>query len=125
MCKKYYSWNPSTCIFENSKYLKSIVDNSVIVCDKIITVMDSISTNVTNTISVIATSTVSINSDDKRVRYKMNCYILHTFYLATIVLFIIVIIAVIMENMGKKYQNMNNIKIDKNNELKGSGIKNS
>ena len=27
-CKKYYSWNPSTCICQNSKYLKSIADTS-------------------------------------------------------------------------------------------------
>ena len=25
-CKKNYSWNPSTCICENSRYLKSITD---------------------------------------------------------------------------------------------------
>ena len=30
--KNYYSCNPSTCIYENRRYLKSIVDNSVIVC---------------------------------------------------------------------------------------------
>ena len=35
-CKKDYSWNPSPCIFENDKYLKSIVDDSKIVCDEII-----------------------------------------------------------------------------------------
>ena len=38
-CKKDYSWNPSTCICENSKYLKSIADASVIKCDKIVIVM--------------------------------------------------------------------------------------
>ena len=27
MCKKDYSWNTSTCFCENSKYLKSIVDD--------------------------------------------------------------------------------------------------
>ena len=32
MCEKYYIWNPSTCICENSRYLKSIVDDSVILC---------------------------------------------------------------------------------------------
>ena len=32
-CQKDYSWNPSTCICENSKYLKSIADNTEIVCD--------------------------------------------------------------------------------------------
>ena len=25
-CKKDYIWNASTCIFENSKYLKSVAD---------------------------------------------------------------------------------------------------
>ena len=31
--KKDYSWNPSTCIFENSKYLKSVNDISVSKCN--------------------------------------------------------------------------------------------
>ena len=31
-CKKGHSWNPSTCICENSKYLKSIADTSVTEC---------------------------------------------------------------------------------------------
>ena len=51
MCKRDYSWDSSTSICENSKYLKSIVDNSVVVCDKIISVTDSVSTDVTNTMS--------------------------------------------------------------------------
>ena len=33
-CKKDYIQNPSAGICENSSYLKSIVDKSVIVCDK-------------------------------------------------------------------------------------------
>ena len=37
-CKKDYSWNPSTCICGNSKYLESIADTSVIECDGTITV---------------------------------------------------------------------------------------
>ena len=40
-------------------------------------VKESVSTNVTNTILTNATSTMSIKSDDKEVRYKMYCYILH------------------------------------------------
>ena len=32
MCKKDYSWNPSICICENGKYLRSILDGSKIVC---------------------------------------------------------------------------------------------
>ena len=42
--KKDYSWNPSTCICENSKYLKS---TSVIERDEIISIMNIISTKKT------------------------------------------------------------------------------
>ena len=49
--EKYYSWNPSTWICENSKYSKSIGDTSVIVYDEIISVLDIVSTNMTNTIA--------------------------------------------------------------------------
>ena len=48
-CIKDCSWNTSTCICEKSKYLKSIADASVIACDGIISVMDIVSTNMTNT----------------------------------------------------------------------------
>ena len=41
MCKKYYSLNLSICICEYSKYSKSIVDESVTVCDEIINVTKS------------------------------------------------------------------------------------
>ena len=40
--------------------------------------MDSVSTNVTSIISTNVKSTMLINSDDKKVRYKMDCHILHT-----------------------------------------------
>ena len=49
--KKSYSWNPSTYNCENSKYLKSIADTSVIECDEIITVMDIVSRKMRNTIA--------------------------------------------------------------------------
>ena len=51
MWKKDCNWNPSTCIFENSEYLKSIADTSVIECDEIITIMDIASTKMTNTLN--------------------------------------------------------------------------
>ena len=54
-CKKHYSWNPSTCICQNSKYLKSIADTSVTECDEIIFVMDNVSTKKTNTIATNVT----------------------------------------------------------------------
>ena len=47
-CKNYRKsknmWNPCPCICENSKYLKSIADTSVTECDKIITIIDDVST---------------------------------------------------------------------------------
>ena len=41
--KKVDNWNPGRCICGNSRYLKSIIDNSVIVHDEIINVKDSAS----------------------------------------------------------------------------------
>ena len=34
-CEKIYICNPATCSSKNGKYLASIIDNSVITCDKI------------------------------------------------------------------------------------------
>ena len=82
-CKKDYSWNPSPYHCENGKYLKSIVDDSVIACDEIIFVMDIATTNMANTIATNAT---------KKVRFKVDCYILHTVILEIILLLIITII---------------------------------
>ena len=58
LCKKDYSWNPSICFCENSGYLKSFADNSVIVYGKVVHVTDSVSPNVTKTISKNVLSTV-------------------------------------------------------------------
>ena len=38
--QKNYSWNPSKCICENGKYLKSIADDSKVVCDGFINKCD-------------------------------------------------------------------------------------
>ena len=51
MQKRDFSWSPSTCICENSRYLKSVADNSLIEFSEITDVTDSAS------------------------RYKMDCYI--------------------------------------------------
>ena len=96
-CKKDYSWNPSRCICENSKYLKSIADTSATDCDETIIVIDNVSTKKTNTIATKKTntrttditSTASINCHSKTVR---DCYILHTVLLGIILLLIIIII---------------------------------
>ena len=76
-CKKDYTLNSSTCISKNSKYLKSIADTLVIECDEIITIMDIVSTKITNIIATNATSTASINCHSKKLR---DSYILHTVY---------------------------------------------
>ena len=36
MCEKDYIWNSVTCSYKNGKYLRSITDGSVDICDKII-----------------------------------------------------------------------------------------
>ena len=46
----------------------------------------------TNTIATHVTSAMLTNSDDKKIRYKIDCYILHTFLLKIMLLLIITII---------------------------------
>ena len=87
-CKKDHSCNPSTCIYENNKNLKCIVDTSVTAYDEIIYVMDIVSIKMTNTIA----TNEWINCHDKQLRYKMDCYILHTVLLVIILLLITTII---------------------------------
>ena len=62
---KDHGRNPSTCICENGRYLKSIADNSVIACDKIISVLDIVLTKMTNIIStnVVSTASISFHSE--------------------------------------------------------------
>ena len=36
VCEGDYVWNPATCSSKNGKYLQSIIDDSVIICDEII-----------------------------------------------------------------------------------------
>ena len=92
MCKKDYSCNPSTYTCENGTNLKSIADTSVIMYDEVINVTGSVLTNVINTISKNITVTSSINSNDKKVVYKMDClYFAHGFIINQL-LFIIAII---------------------------------
>ena len=65
-CKKDYSSNPSTCICENSKYLKSIADTSVTECNQIIIVMD--------------TTKYYSNKEDKYYSNKKNKYYRNKYY---------------------------------------------
>ena len=87
-CKIDYSWNPSTCICKNSKYLKGITDTSVIMYDEVIFVMDIVSTKKTNTIAWNVTK----NCHSKKARCKIDCYILHPVLLVIILILIITII---------------------------------
>ena len=61
----------------------------MIASDQIISVIDIASLKMTNTIA----TNVSIIADDKKVRHKIDCYILHTILLVTILLLIITIIS--------------------------------
>ena len=61
----------------------------MIASDQIISVIDIASLKMTNTIA----RNVSIIADDKKVRHKIDCYILHTILLVTILLLIITIIS--------------------------------
>ena len=64
--------------------MRVIMKNSKIVFDGIVNVMNIVSAN--------TTSTMLTNSNDKKVRYKMECYTLRTILLMIILLFIIAII---------------------------------
>ena len=72
-CKTDYSWNPSTCIYEKSRHLESILDDSVIVCDEIINAAESVSTNVTNTIPTVVTNTMPRNVVSNVRKLRSNC----------------------------------------------------
>ena len=84
VCQKSYIYNPSTFAGENRKYLRSIIDDSVVTCNETINAADIVSTNVT--------SGMSKSSYNKKARHKANFYFLVTFVLVIILLFIIVII---------------------------------
>ena len=91
-CEKDYTWNRSTCICGNEKYLKSVADTSVTEYHEVIIVMDNVSTRkaitiVTkkaNTIVTNMTSTASISYHSKKVG---DCCILYTVLLVIILLY--------------------------------------
>ena len=69
--KKYYSWNPSTCICENGVYLKNIAASSIVVCDEILNATDTVSTNVTNNIPTNMTNTMLTNATSAALKNSM------------------------------------------------------
>ena len=87
--------------FLDSRSLKSIGSDSLIVCNETTCVMNCVSAN---TISTNDTSTVSIYFGDKKVRYKMDCYILHIFLFVTMLVFMIIslpLFAIITEDISQ------------------------
>ena len=77
-CKNYhkyekdYSWNPSTCICEKRKHLKSVADISVTRCDEIVIATDNLSTKKTNTIATDVTNAASINCHHKKSKTLLH-----------------------------------------------------
>ena len=69
-----------------------------------ISVADIVSANAANTISINVICTKSINSDNKDIRQKMDCYILHTL---SIVIMLLFMIAIIFYHYAKDYQYKN------------------
>ena len=64
VCEKDHVWNPSTCNWENGKYLASIIDDAAIMCDEVIESYDK-----------------ETNFDEKKATYKRkNFYILLAFF---------------------------------------------
>ena len=81
----------------------------MITCDQIINDAESLTTIVLTNV----TSAVLTNSHNKKVRYKMDCYILQTVLLVIILLFIIVIICYHYAKHRSKlktYRRANNVK---------------
>ena len=74
----------------------------MIACDEIIDVMDIVWTKITNTIA----TNKSINSDDKKVRYKIDWYILHIVLLMIIFLLITIIVCYQYSKHRSKLKNM-------------------
>ena len=99
-CKRDCSWSHSISICENDKYLKSIADTSVIVCDEIMSVMDIVLTNMINTTA----TNISTNCHTKKIKYKVDCYILHTVLLVIILLLIITIVCFLYSKHRSKHK---------------------
>ena len=74
LCEKGYVWNPATCNCESGSYLRSIMDDSAIICD-----------------ADIKSYNEKINFNKKKPIFKIqNFYILLAFLLITIALLIAV-----------------------------------
>ena len=83
ICEKDYIWNPATCGCKNGKYLASIIDNSVIMCEEIIDGKAKLYNE--------ETKTITTNFNEKYVICNtQNFYILLAFLLTITALLIAV-----------------------------------
>ena len=81
VCEKDYIWNSDTCDCKNGEYLASIIDGTVInAWWNHLNAADVVSTNIVSTVSTNVTIAASINFYNQKLRYKIDCYILHTVY---------------------------------------------
>ena len=74
ICAKEIAFEVLLHVLGRLQHLINIVDDSTIICDEIVKLKH----------------TVPINSNDKKVRYKLSYYIMHKVLLATVSLFIII-----------------------------------
>ena len=79
----------------------------MITCDEIISAVNIVSTKMTNTTA----RNVTKNFHSKKVRYKIDCYILHTVLLATISLLIIATICHHYEKHSSKQKGIDALTI--------------
>ena len=89
-CQKNYIWNPAICSCKNGKYLASISDDSVIMCDEIVGTTKSILTK------TVPTKTVPAKS------YSKSFYLLLAFLLVTIALLLVVSIVLLLDKTSNK-----------------------
>ena len=68
---KDYIWKPTTCSCKNGKYLESIIDNSVITCDKIIDAESRLSDVETKTV------TKSFDKKSQLVKHIISIFYFH------------------------------------------------
>ena len=66
-------------------------------CDEIIKDADCVSANVPANV----TSTALTNFPNKKVGYQIHCFVLQTFLLVIILLFILPLFAIIVQNIGQ------------------------
>ena len=71
ICEKQYIWNLATCSCENSKYLPTIINDSVITCDEIIDPEAKSYDEERKTI------TITFNEKKQPVKYKTSIFDLH------------------------------------------------